>query len=168
MVICAKPAELLELLPDEEQSHEPLPEASPEADTTGASSQGEEEHRRTVLVIEDDPDFRRMLVASLKLRFGYRVLYATEGLAGIRIVAHEQPDLILMDLAMPNMDGLVTTRLLKRNPSTAHIPVVAFSNYGRVSTWQRMALEAGCVRCLDKSLRMEELYEIMEALLEGS
>ena len=166
MVICAQPADLLELLPDEEFADEPLLHSPAEGSTGGVPARAEEECRRTVLVIEDDPDFRRMLVASLKLRFQYRVLDASEALAGLAMVAREQPDLVLMDLAMPDMDGLAATRLLKRNSSTARIPVVAFSNYGRVSTWQRMALDAGCVRCLDKALRMEELYEIIEALLE--
>jgi CheY-like chemotaxis protein len=165
MVIYAQPAELLEELSDETAPEAPAEHTSAEGDARSTPSHGEEEHRRTVLIIEDDPDFRRMLIASLKLRFGYRVLYATEGLAGIRMVAREQPDLILMDLAMPGMDGLVATRMLKRHPSTAHIPVVAFSNYGRISTWQRMALDAGCVQCLDKSLRLQELYETIEELL---
>jgi PleD family two-component response regulator len=134
MVTYVQPAELLEELSDDPLPQAPADYHSAEANIREVPSHDEEEHRRTVLVIEDDHDFRRMLVASLKLRFGYHVLYATDGLAGIRMVAREQPDLILMDLAMPGMDGLTTTRLLKRDPSTAHIPVVAFSNYGRVST----------------------------------
>jgi CheY-like chemotaxis protein len=161
MVIYAQRAAL-----PEELSDEILPdESEASASVGGVLSQDEGEHRRTVLVIEDDPDFRRMLIASLKLRFGFHMLYAGDGLMGIRKVATEQPDLILMDLAMPGMDGLVTTRLLKRNASTTHIPVIAFSNYGRVSTWQRMALEAGCARCLDKSIRLEELYEAIRSTL---
>jgi CheY-like chemotaxis protein len=142
-------------------------DASAEGNAKGAPSQGEGEQRRTVLVIEDDPDFRRMLITSLESRFGYRVLYATRGLAGIRMVAREQPDLILMDLAMPEMDGLVATRLLKRSTYTAHIPVIAFSNYGRVSTWQQRASDAGCALCLDKSIPLAELHEAIESVLNG-
>jgi CheY-like chemotaxis protein len=107
-----------------------------------------------------------MLIASLKLRFECRVLYATEGLAGIRMVVREQPDLVLRNLATRSMDGLTTTRPLKRDPSTAPIPVVAFSNYGRVLTALRMSLDAGCVCCLDKLLRIDESCEAIEAVLD--
>jgi PleD family two-component response regulator len=156
MVICAQPADLLELLPDEEFADEPLPHSSAEGSTGGVPARAEEECRRTVLVIEDDPDFRRMLVASLKLRFGYRVLDASEALAGLAMVAREQPDLVLMDLAMPNMDGLAATRLLKRNSSTACIrlwrfPTMGVSRPGSAWLWTPGAFAASIRRCAWKS-----------------
>jgi hypothetical protein len=108
-----------------------------------------------------------MLIASLKLRFEYRVLYATEGLAGIPMVVSratglgsDEPGDAGYGRARP------PPRLLKRDPSTAPFPVVAFSNYGRVLTALRMSLDAGCVRCLDKLLRLDESCEAIEAVLD--
>ncbi len=125
-----------------------------------------DQRQRTLLVVEDDLDFARMLMTSLRLQFGYRVLYAARGVEVAGMAWKEQPDLIVMDLAMPGMNGLVTTSMLKRNAYTAHIPVVAFSNYGRVSTWKQGALDAGCALCLDKSVRLEELHEAIARLLD--
>jgi CheY-like chemotaxis protein len=121
--------------------------------------------RKTIMVVEDDPDFRRMLTSSLVLRTGYRVVTAVDGREITLLAQDEKPDLILMDMAMPYLNGVAATELLKADPLTHHIPVVAFSNYGSIPTWRKKALEAGVARCLDKSIRLQELEDVLDEVL---
>lgn len=79
-----------------------------------------------VLVIDDAEDLR-LLVAELLETNGFRVTSAKNGFEGVRVAVESMPDVILMDLVMPGMDGLETARLLKRQPVTAAIPIVAFT-----------------------------------------
>ena len=121
--------------------------------------------RPTVLVVEDDPDFRRMLTTTISLRFGYRVLVATDGRTAVSTASTEQPDLILMDMAMPHLNGVAATELLKQDAATRSIPIIAFSNYARIATWRNKALDAGVTRCLDKAIRMDELEQVIADVL---
>lgn len=79
---------------------------------------------QSILVIEDNPQNQRLLRAVLELEEA-RVLEAHRALEGIQIARRERPDLILMDIQMPEMDGMTATRLLKTYPETQNIPVVA-------------------------------------------
>lgn len=97
---------------------------------------------RTVLIIEDTPENLRLFRAILKLD-GARVLEANRAPDGIAVAVEEQPDIILMDLQMPGMDGLSATRELRANPRTSHIPVVVVT----ASTMDEdrvQAMDAGC------------------------
>jgi two-component system cell cycle response regulator DivK len=97
---------------------------------------------KRVLVIEDTVENMRLFRAVLKLE-GVEVLEAESASAGIEIAARESPDLILMDIQMPEMDGLTATRLLRAEPKTAHIPIVAVT--ASVTEKDRSkTLEAGC------------------------
>ena len=86
-------------------------------------------HRTTVLVIEDDP-WTRTMEAALLVEEGYAVAEAKNGDEGLRLVAQLNPDVILLDLALPTTSGLDVLRELKGNPSTRHIPVLVVSAYG--------------------------------------
>ena len=97
---------------------------------------------KRVLVIEDTAENMRLFRAVLKLE-GVEVLEAESAPVGIEIAARESPDLILMDIQMPEMDGLTATRLLRAEPKTAHIPIVAVT--ASVTEKDRSkTLEAGC------------------------
>jgi two-component system cell cycle response regulator DivK len=97
---------------------------------------------KRVLVIEDTAENMRLFRAVLKLE-GVEVLEAENASVGIEIAARETPDLILMDIQMPEMDGLTATRLLRAEPRTAHIPIVAVT--ASVTEKDRnKTLEAGC------------------------
>ncbi|HEX8236859.1 MAG TPA: response regulator [Abditibacteriaceae bacterium] len=97
---------------------------------------------KRVLVIEDTAENMRLFRAVLKLE-GVEVLEAENAPVGIEIAARESPDLILMDIQMPEMDGLTATRLLRAEPKTAHIPIVAVT--ASVTEKDRnKTLEAGC------------------------
>ncbi|MEW5847990.1 MAG: response regulator [Myxococcota bacterium] len=95
---------------------------------------------RTILVV-DDHDLNRELVRSLLERRGCRVVEAEDGESGIAAARQVRPDLILMDLAMPGMDGFAATRELKAHPATAHIPVVALTARAMKSDEERAQRE---------------------------
>jgi two-component system cell cycle response regulator DivK len=96
----------------------------------------------TILIVEDDR-LSRKLVETLLQRRGYRLLTATDGKEAIEIATHEQPDLIIMDLRLPKVDGYEATQTLKSQPETAHIPIVALTAQAMPDDHER-ALAAGC------------------------
>ena len=79
---------------------------------------------RFVLVIDDDPSILYIAQLGLKQNTGWKVLTANSGQEGLAIAEAEQPDVILLDMMMPIMDGLSTLRQVKANPKTRHIPVI--------------------------------------------
>jgi len=96
-----------------------------------------------ILVIEDNEENIRLFRAILKLEGVAEVLEAKRAQVGIEIAEREQPDLILMDIQMPDMDGLTATRLLRANAKTSNIPIVAVT--ASVTEKDRKeVLEAGC------------------------
>ena len=117
----------------------------------------------TVLVVEDNP--ANMKLTSLLLgHAGHTVLPALDAETGLRIARAERPDLILMDIQLPGMDGLTATTLLKGDPATAGIPVVALSALA-MKTDEERSQAAGCDAYLVKPLRYQELYEVVARLL---
>jgi len=104
--------------------------------------------RPSVLLVEDDADTRHMYATSLHF-FGFDVMEARDGMEGVRCAQVVHPDVVLMDVAMPRMDGLEATRRLKNNPDTASVPVVIISAFTTAQDRQR-ALEAGAAEFLGK------------------
>ena len=95
---------------------------------------------RKILIIEDDPDIMRLLSRTLSAA-GYTVIHAYGGQDALRKTEATMPDLVLTDLAMPQMTGVEVIQLLKGNPDTAHIPVVAVTAH----MWDHIAQSAGQV-----------------------
>jgi two-component system cell cycle response regulator DivK len=119
-----------------------------------------------VLVIEDNPS--NMKLTSLILRnAGHGVVGAVDAESGLRLASSEQPDLILMDIQLPGMDGLTATAMLKHDPVTAAIPVIALSALAMKADKDR-SKRAGCDAYIVKPLRYRELYAVMERLLQDS
>lgn len=114
-----------------------------------------------VLVVDDTLDFRRMLKRILQF-YDLGVLEAQGGQQALALAGLERPDLILMDLNMPEMDGFETTRQLKRLPTTRHIPVVAVSAHCSDPRQREKVLAAGCVDCLDKPMEMEKVLALLK------
>ena len=107
---------------------------------------------RTVLVVEDNP-VNRKLARNVLRADGHRVLEADTGEEGIEIARRERPDLILMDLQLPGMDGMEATRRLKADAATRAIPVVALSAHA-AEVDEARALEAGCIGYIAKPIRL--------------
>jgi two-component system cell cycle response regulator DivK len=117
----------------------------------------------TVLVIEDNP--ANMKLASLLLRnVGHAVLCATDAETGLTLARAERPDLILMDIQLPGMDGFAATAMLKQDPATAGIPVIALTAMAMKED-QEKSQAAGCDAYISKPLRYQELYAAIDALL---
>jgi CheY-like chemotaxis protein len=115
---------------------------------------------KTILVVDDDRDLRKMLVLSLEARLPVRVLSASHGSTAIHLACQETPDLILIDIVMPDVDGLEITRRLKADPVTRDIPVIAVTSLCQEPGVPEKAAAAGCLRCLDKAHVMESLSEL--------
>jgi CheY-like chemotaxis protein len=118
---------------------------------------------KRVLLVEDNED-NRTIYATVLLHFGYDVIEAENGLEGVTAAHQHHPDLVLMDISLPVMDGLEATRRIKSNPRTADIPVIAITaNTQEVDRTQ--ALEAGCCRYLAKPVEPRELLAEVDRML---
>ena len=118
-----------------------------------------------VLLVEDQEDNRDMLSRRLKKR-GYEVEIAVDGAEGVEKARSDAPDLILMDMSLPVMDGWEATRILKAEEATRSIPVVALTAHA-MSTDREKAFEAGCDAYETKPIELPRLLETMEKLLQG-
>jgi CheY-like chemotaxis protein len=119
----------------------------------------------TVLYIEDTEN-NRILVERKLRRSGYRVLTAEDAEAGLEIAAREKPDLILMDMGLPEVDGWEATRRLKANPELKDIPVIALTAHTMVGDRDR-SLAAGCDDYDEKPFDFERLLGKISTLLAG-
>ena len=116
-----------------------------------------------ILVIEDYRDNRNL--AELILQdAGYTTSSATDGLSGIAAALQLQPDLILMDLALPRLNGWEATRRLKAHPATQHIPIVAFTAHVSQDDLAR-ARAVGCVAIIAKPFELDGLLAQLAAIL---
>jgi CheY-like chemotaxis protein len=116
-----------------------------------------------ILLVEDQEMNRDMLSRRLKKR-GYEVLIAVDGAEGLEKARAEAPELILMDMSLPVIDGWEATRRLKADEATRGIPVVALTAHA-MSTDREKALEAGCDAYETKPVELPRLLETMEKLL---
>jgi two-component system cell cycle response regulator DivK len=116
-----------------------------------------------ILVIEDNPANMRLTVFLVQSA-GHAVLSATDAEAGLTMARDEHPDLILMDIQLPGMDGLQATALLKRDEATRAIPVIALTALAMKGDEERIRA-AGCDGYIAKPLRYREVLEIIAAHL---
>jgi two-component system, cell cycle response regulator DivK len=116
-----------------------------------------------VLIVEDNEMNLDMLSRRLA-RKGYEIISAMDGVTGLQMASYEHPDLILMDMSLPGMDGWEATSHLKSNPDTNKIPVIALTAHAMVGDRDK-ALNAGCDDYDTKPVEMERLLQKMEKLL---
>ncbi len=116
-----------------------------------------------ILLVEDNEMNRDMLSRRLRRR-GFAVIMALDGAQGVEMARSEIPDLILMDMSLPVMDGWTATRTLKSDSSTARIPVIGLSAYSLSSDLDK-ALESGCDDYDTKPVDLERLLEKMQIQL---
>jgi CheY-like chemotaxis protein len=118
----------------------------------------------TILIVEDNEMNRDMLSRRLQ-RKGYAVLIAVDGAQGVALAQAEGPDVILMDMSLPVLDGWEATRQLKAAPQTAAIPIIALTAHA-MSGDRDKAMEAGCDDYDTKPIELPRLLGKIEALLE--
>jgi CheY-like chemotaxis protein len=118
-----------------------------------------------VLVVEDNPVNLELVEAVLD-REGYEVISAASAEEALKRLERLRPDLVLLDIQLPGLDGLGLTRLLKANPATVEIPVVALSAHARLEDRQA-ALEAGCVEYISKPIDTRALPAQLAAVLRA-
>lgn len=119
----------------------------------------------TILVVEDNEINRELLLRRLS-RKGFALLQAATGCQALREAATQQPDLILMDLSLPEMDGWEATRQLKADPHTRHIPVIALTAHAMAGDQQK-ALAAGCDDYDTKPIEFQRLLAKIARWLGG-
>lgn len=115
---------------------------------------------KKILVVEDDTDNRRIVAKVLAVE-GYDVIEATDGIEALAQARSQLPDMILMDLALPNMDGWEATRQLKGDPKTRAIPVVALTAFAMRGD-EEQARAAGCDDYIPKPARPFAIREVVK------
>lgn len=121
---------------------------------------------KCILVVEDNDLNMELVVAALEL-CEYRVLQAGDAETGIQLARTHLPDLILMDIQLPGMDGYTATRVVKSDPPTRNIPVVALTAYAMKSDQER-ALQAGCTGYISKPFSLNSFLEQVRTYLEDA
>ena len=121
--------------------------------------------KKATLIVDDEPNIIKLLSAVLTVE-GYNTLSATNGKEAVDLASGLKPDLIIMDIHLPRMDGLTATVLLKNNPETRHIPIIAISGFGMPED-VKSASDAGCDGYICKPFNLSHLREkIAEFLSE--
>jgi CheY-like chemotaxis protein len=125
-----------------------------------------EEQPKRILLVEDDRFLRKAAEAMLR-RHGFTVCTAADGEEALQRVQAETPDLMLLDLIMPKMQGFEVLRRMKQNPATKQIPVVVLSNLGQESDVQQ-ALQGGAIAYLIKAnLSLQDLVTHVQKFIAG-
>ena len=119
--------------------------------------------RLTVMVVEDFEDNRFMMRRLLEMS-GYHVVEAENGEEAIKRAASERPDLILMDLSLPLLDGLAATRTIRQNIEMRNVPVIAVSAHD-TADFHAEALAAGCNEYVTKPIDFDQLESLLTRLL---
>jgi two-component system cell cycle response regulator DivK len=118
---------------------------------------------KRILVVEDQDDNRR-IIRDLLTSAGYELIEAEDGEAGVRLAASERPDLILMDIQLPLLDGYEATRRIKTDPKLRPIPIIVVTSYA-LSGDDQKAIAAGCDAYVAKPFSPRELLATIRKFL---
>lgn len=116
-----------------------------------------------ILIIEDNASNMKLVSSILKMS-GYKVLKAEDAETGITIAKDKLPDLILMDIQLPGMDGLAASRLLKDDEATKHIPIIAMTAFAMKGDMEK-AKAAGCNDYISKPFNYQQFLETVKSFL---
>ena len=119
---------------------------------------------RIILIVEDYEDSRLFLKFLLEM-YGYEIIEAGDGLEAIKIVRKSFPDLILMDIAMPVMDGLTATKAIRKMAGGAAVPIIAVTAFGKQCYEQ--AIEAGCNDVIAKPINFDAFEPVINHYLDA-
>ena len=118
--------------------------------------------QKTILVAEDMEDSRQLMKFLLEM-FGYIVIEAENGQQAVKSAAEHHPDLILMDMSMPVMDGLCATKAIRKSDEESKIPIIAVTAFGK--QYYERAIEAGCNDLISKPVDFDTLQPVIEQYL---
>jgi two-component system, cell cycle response regulator DivK len=118
---------------------------------------------KRILMVEDTED-NRQIVRDLIASVGYELLEACDGAAGVAMASEHKPDLILMDIQLPVLDGYETTRRIKADPALKHIPIIAVTSYA-LSGDEAKTREAGCDAYIAKPFSPRQLLATINRFL---
>jgi len=124
------------------------------------------EELATVLLVEDTEDNRQMMKSLLEMS-GFRVVEAINGLEAVEVANQERPQIILMDLSLPFIDGLAATRRIRSLPALSKVPIVAVSAHD-TADFHSDALDAGCNAYITKPIDYPELENLVNRLLASN
>ncbi len=120
--------------------------------------------KKKILVVEDTEDTRQFMKFLLEIN-GYFVLEAVNGKEAVEMVNKQSPDLILMDISMPEMDGLTATRIIRKIQDKNKLPIVAVTAHGQ--SLYKKAIEAGCNDLICKPIDFDSLQPSIEQYLQA-
>ena len=121
---------------------------------------------KRILVVDDNEDNRQILIDLLS-GGGYEVIEARTGVDAVATASREVPDLVLMDIQLPGMDGLEATRRIKAQPALARIPIIAVTSYALAGD-DRKAADAGCDDYVTKPFSPRALLAKVRTILDGA
>jgi len=119
---------------------------------------------KKILVVEDNPQNMKVVLMTLKPH-GYTLLQATDGEEALKVAVSDNPDLIIMDVQLPKMDGLEVTRELRQMPAFRQVPIIAVTAYAMKGDEEK-AREAGCDAYLPKPVNTRQLPEMVAEMLQ--
>lgn len=122
--------------------------------------------KKKILIVEDNNDSREIMNLFIT-KMGYRAIKAKNSNEALAFAEIEKPDLIFMDMDLPDIDGVKTTTILRQNPKTSHIPVVAITAWIS-ALWQEKAAKAGIATYLIKPITPQTLKETIEQYTKSS
>jgi CheY-like chemotaxis protein len=117
----------------------------------------------TILIAEDSADSREMMQVLLEQK-GYQVIVANDGRHAIEVALSSRPDLVLLDLELPKLDGLSVTRNLRLDPKFENVPIIILSGHDP-SRFRQDALDAGCDEYLLKPIDFDSLHELLDRMI---
>ena len=117
---------------------------------------------KRILIIDDEPDVLKLAAFRLK-RWGYEILTANDGQTGLEIIENERPDLVLLDLRLPNLDGVDVCRQVKNNEALKHIPIILFTATADIAVAET-AKQVGADGYIVKPFEPEQLLEKIQSV----
>ena len=119
--------------------------------------------KKKILIVEDNPENMRLLEMTLRAR-GYTLLKATDGEKALDIAMRKRPDLIIMDIQLPKMNGLEVTKKLRETPAFSHTPIIAITAYAMKEDKEKV-IASGCDAYLSKPINTRELPKVIAKML---
>ena len=119
--------------------------------------------KKRILIVEDN-GANLYLISFILKNSGYEVIQAREGTKGVALAIKEKPDLIIMDIQLPDIDGLEATRLIRASEADAKIPIIALTSYAMLGDREK-ALAAGCTGYIEKPINPDTFMEEIKKYL---